>query len=795
MERAGGTLTGDAPAGQVGRRDVGVEILLCGLVAGLSGLVYAGFYAGWRFAPAVLGAAAVPALLVLAAERWGWSPRRAGVLAAVGLPLYAVLVVYWAETSGGLPGPAAWSALGRGAVNGWAQMLSVGLPADARGDLLITPVVLIWAASALGAVLAIRTASPLLPLAPATVAFTVGLALVAAGGRAHLGVTAAVLAAALLLVFVRAGRLAAAGVERVREAAGDTADGRDEPPDRGRTPLTGGVDHDAGTRTDGRRRVGAGQLAFGVPVVVLLAIAGPLAAAGLSLGKGDRFDPRDFRDQRLDIDDALSPLVELKSQLSAPSPDEMFTVDIDGLPDGVDRIRVAALDSYDGAHWSTTAEYRLAGEELPADPLQVGDPQPAFTVHEHVTLSGLDGPFLPVIGRPVSVDAGGDEVGFDPASGTLVRTSSSPRATSYDVVSQVGALTRVSDADDLPGLRAAATPVLDPYRTLPPDVPPQLENLALLWADLADSHPAELLAIRDQLLQVRYDDSPDAPPGHSYGALLRMLTGEPQDREGYAEQFASAFALLARERGFATRVAVGYLLPEPEADGSYVITEAQAHAWPEVNLVGKGWVAIEPTDLSQIGAAHDPADDVSDAPDEREGPEGDQVDEPVEPRVVVPDARTTTGAGARLRDGAAVGGLVLLLILAALPIVSVVVKSNRRWRRRTGGAPADRVVGAWQETVDRLTEQGVEVRSSDTSVEVAAHTTARFNGSVTSVRPLAMLVAVAVYAPTEPPEDAARHAWALERQARGELDAVGGLRRRVTSRIDPRPLVRRWRRR
>jgi len=787
-------MTLDAPAVRQGRRGLGVEILLCGLVAGLSGLVYTGFYSGWRFAPAVLGAAAVPALLALVADRWGWSPSRAGVLAAVGLPLYAVLVVYWAKTSGGLPGPAAWSALGHGVVDGWAQMLSVGLPADARGDLLITPVALTWAASALGAVLAMRTASPLLPLAPATVSFTVGLALVAAGGRAHLGVTAAVLAAALLLVFVRAGRLAAAGVERVREAAGDREAG-DEPVELGQSPLPGDVDDDVGSPAGGQRRLGAGQLAFGVPVVVALAVAGPLAAAGLSLGEGDRFDPRDFRDERLDIDDALSPLVELKSQLSAPSPDEMFTLDVDGLPDGVDRIRVAALDAYDGAHWTATGEYRLAGDELPADPLLVGDAQPVYIVHERVTLSGLDGPFLPVIGRPVSVDAGGEQVGFDPASGTLVRTSSSPRATSYDVVSEVGALSMVSDADDLPGLRAAATPVLDPYRTLPPDVPPQLENLALLWADLADSHPAELLALRDQLLQVRYDDSPDAPPGHSYGALLRMLTGEPRDQEGYAEQFASAFALLARERGFATRVAVGYLLPQPEADGSYVITEAQAHAWPEVNLVGRGWVAVEPTDLTQIGAAHDPADDVSDAPDETEGPEGDQVDEPVEPRVVVPDARNSTGAGTRLREGAAVGGLVLLLALAALPIVSVVVKSNRRWRRRTGGGAADRVVGAWQETLDRLTEHGVDVRASDTSVEVAAHTTARFNGSVTSVRPLAMLVAVAVYAPTEPPEDAARQAWELERQARAELDAVGGLRRRVTSRIDPRPLVRRWRRR
>ncbi len=202
-------MTGDAPVGQARRRGLGLEILLCGLVAGLSGLVYAGFYSGWRFAPAVLGAAAVPAVLALAVDRWGWSAARFGLLAAVGLPLYAVLVVYWGDTSGGLPGPAAWSALGHGVVNGWAEMLSVGLPADARGDLLLTPVVLTWAASALGAALAMRTASPLLPLAPVTVTFTVGLALVAAGGRAHLGGHGGA-----------ADRRAAAGVRARRPAGG-----------------------------------------------------------------------------------------------------------------------------------------------------------------------------------------------------------------------------------------------------------------------------------------------------------------------------------------------------------------------------------------------------------------------------------------------------------------------------------------------------------------------------------------------------------------------------------------------
>jgi hypothetical protein len=741
------------------------------LVAGLTGLVYTRFYAGWRAVPVIM------------------APARAALVAAAGLALFAMLSVYWGTTSAGLPVPAAWAALGRGMVDGWAQMLSVGLPADPAGDLLVTPVVLTGAAAAAAAVLAVRTSSPLAPLAPPALAFVVALALVAAAGRPHLLVTAAVLAAGLLLVLVRAGRLAAAGVERAGggppgpDVDGDAAVAVEDGADASAAPPPGG----------GRRRPRRlGPLAFGGPVVVALAVTGTFLAGAMPLAAGHRFDPRELRDVRLDIDESLSPLVELKSQLGAETPDELFTLEVTGLPEGVDRVRVAALEAYDGAHWTTAAEYRLAGAELPEDPLAVGEPQPAATVRQRVTVIGLDGPFLPVVGRPVTVEARGP-VGYDPASGTLVRTGPPVAPVSYDVVSEVGALPLVDEPGDLAGARAAADPVLDAYRTPPPAVPPELADLALLWANLADTHAGELLALRDQLLQIRYDDSPDAPPGHSYGALLRMLTGEPPEREGYAEQFASAYALLARERGFATRVAVGYLLPGPGADGSYTVTEAQAHAWPEVNLAGRGWVAVEPTDLSRIGAAHDPGDD-AEPPTESPGPDGERV-EAREPRVVVDEAARSTGEGERLREGAAVGGLVALGILALLPVASVVAKSRRRRRRRRARRPADRVVGAWRETVDRLSEHGVDVSAADTSSEVAARATARFDGSLTAVGPLASLVAVAVYSPVEPADEAARRAWELEHAARGELDAVGGARQWLRSRIDPRPLVRTGRRR
>jgi transglutaminase-like putative cysteine protease len=764
-------------------RQIDAEIALGALVALLAATVYGRFYAGSGYLLTVAGAAVLPALVVALARRRGWPTGRGLAVALVLAAPYAIYTVYRSETSGGLPGAGAWRALAHGAGNGWAQMLSVGLPADARGDLLITPVLLTWLASALAAWLVVATTSPLAPLGPLVASFVIGLGLVAAGGGPAPALTAVLLGAALVLVLLRAGRLAAAGVERAR------VDGT--PVARAHQPGADDGGRGGPTRA-GRRRGGAGALALGAPVVIALALVSTLAATGLPVAHGDRFDPRDLRSVPLEIDHTLNPLVGLKSQLAADKPEALFTLQTSGLPKGADRIRVAVLDRYDGAQWTSSAEYRLAGRDLPADPYLIGHPDPAAVVRQRVTVSGLRGPFLPVIGRPVRVDATG--VGFDAASGTLVSDSHALRGTSYEVVSRVGEQPIVARPVDLNGARPATDKVLDAYRTPPPDVPDPLRQLALRWAREAPDYPHELLALRDELLRYRYDEGNGAPPGHSFGALERMLLGDRSEQEGYAEQFAAAFALLARERGFATRIVVGYRLPKPSADGSYHITEAQAHAWPEVDIEGRGWVVVEPTDLAKIGARRDKADDEQDVPPEAPGDKGEKLDAQ-EPRVIVDDSATGAGGGVGLRQGAAAGGVLALLVLLAIPLASAGIKLARRSRRRRAPGSTARVVGAWRETVDRLTEHGQPVADAQTTIEVAREATARFNGAASSVGPLATMVAVAVYAPDEPSDATARQAWELEKTARRELGAAGGPGRWVLSLFDPRPLLRHRRRR
>ncbi len=73
--------------------------------------------------------------------------------------------------------------------------------------------------------------------------------------------------------------------------------------------------------------------------------------------------------------------------------------------------------------------------------------------------------------------------------------------------------------------------------------------------------------------------------------LVSFLTSS---RTGSCEQFAGAFAVLARSIGLPTRVAVGFTTGVRDRAGRTVVRGIDAHAWPEVLLDGT-WISFEPT--------------------------------------------------------------------------------------------------------------------------------------------------------------------------------------------------------
>ncbi len=88
----------------------------------------------------------------------------------------------------------------------------------------------------------------------------------------------------------------------------------------------------------------------------------------------------------------------------------------------------------------------------------------------------------------------------------------------------------------------------------------------------------------------------------SYSLLPPPLGRERVDeflfdtRVGYCEHFASAFVVLMRAAGVPARVVTGYAGGRRNRiDDEWVVRNADAHAWAEVWLDGRGWVRVDPT--------------------------------------------------------------------------------------------------------------------------------------------------------------------------------------------------------
>jgi len=83
--------------------------------------------------------------------------------------------------------------------------------------------------------------------------------------------------------------------------------------------------------------------------------------------------------------------------------------------------------------------------------------------------------------------------------------------------------------------------------------------------------------------------------------LRKFLVDE---RVGDCTYFSTASAFLLRAAGVSTRLAVGFVGCEPEANGAYVVRNRNAHAWIEVWASPHGWYPLDPT----TWAAPDPGD-------------------------------------------------------------------------------------------------------------------------------------------------------------------------------------------
>jgi transglutaminase-like putative cysteine protease len=127
---------------------------------------------------------------------------------------------------------------------------------------------------------------------------------------------------------------------------------------------------------------------------------------------------------------------------------------------------------------------------------------------------------------------------------------------------------------------------------LPPRGNPRARALAADWRQ-RDPRPEALVNAALTLFREQAFYYTLTPP------LLGVETVDDflfRTRQGFCEHYTNAFVFLMRVVGVPARVVTGYQGGEVNALGDYLIVrQADAHAWAEVWLEGRGWVRVDPT--------------------------------------------------------------------------------------------------------------------------------------------------------------------------------------------------------
>jgi hypothetical protein len=490
-------------------------------------------------------------------------------------------------------------------------------------------------------------------------------------------------------------------------------------------------------------------------------------AAGLTVvflpAEPARYSLPDHRPAPLQETLPTNPLDEITYRLAHPAT-EVFRVE--GAASGVDRWPLVELDGFDGVNWTASGEYRRLGRELPPDPaVRVKVSRESAQVD--VTDTG--GPWLPSQSRVAAVE------GIAPLIaeryGSLVRQDGGGPV-GYRLSwwqPQVDAAT-LGDAPidpeargDLEGLGEVPEGVAEIAETAMRGLRPSFRSALLLEEYLRTNYQA---AVGENL-----------PSGHGWPKLREFLL---VTKRGTSEQFAAAYVALARIAGIPARLAVGYRMPAPRpATGPVVITNGDVLAWPEVAVLGIGWVPLDPI----RAAAGATAGAGLAAQTERARTELPAPQDLRDPPAAAPSPERIPEAGDQV---SVLWAMVLAVPVLGWPVAVPAAWFLRSWRRRRRPGPAA-VVGAWEEVRDRLRAYGVAVTPGMTVRDLAtAAVPVTDPVTAAEIGRLAVVVDRALWSRTG--EEHAEQAWASVRTVRRGL-ARRGWRTRLRALLNPRPLL------
>lgn len=190
------------------------------------------------------------------------------------------------------------------------------------------------------------------------------------------------------------------------------------------------------------------------------------------------------------------------------------------------------------------------------------------------------------------------------ADGDLVALQQ--RTRNYTIISSIPAVSEAMLAE-VPNWDES-NPLPDGYALhleLPDTITDRTRELAI---ELTGDQPtmfAKAKAIEQFLRQYEYDLKVPEPPTDVIDVADYFLF---ELQRGYCDYYATAFIALARLVGIPARFATGYAVGSWDtSQGAFIVTESEAHSWPEVYFPEYGWIPFEPTAgrpaLARVGSS------------------------------------------------------------------------------------------------------------------------------------------------------------------------------------------------
>ncbi|HXQ58569.1 MAG TPA: transglutaminaseTgpA domain-containing protein, partial [Acidimicrobiales bacterium] len=350
--------------------------------------------------------------------------------------------------------------------------------------------------------------------------------------------------------------------------------------------------------------------------------------------------------------------------------------------------QMATLSHFDGQSWTPDIATRAAAQSAPqlapntlpilAEPL----PERTFTVR--ISIDNLRSTLLPVPPETQSITDSAF-VQLEPGIGAI-QPFAAPAELSYGAEAALPP-DHVTSVPTVAALDASIGPAdLAPYVQLPA-LPPAVVRLAHQIVGNAKSPVDEANAlVRYFTIGKRFRYTLTPPPVVGDDALASFLFST---RAGFCQQFAGAFAVLARIDHLPTRLAVGFTTGTVSKT-TYSVTGADAHSWPQIYLgPSAGWVSFEPTPAT------------TNEPTGTGVQNGTGTTTPSSPTSVATTApaENRTGPGAQIKPAGGLGSnarpttvptvspapwatIVLLALAAVAVIVAGATAGPWLWRRR-----------------------------------------------------------------------------------------------------------------